>query len=138
MTARPDRDEIEQVLVVPAELFRRLGYFQGFCGNVERYLDELLRPENTSYRPRDQVEKDPGFKQLIPYMIFRHVEAGGRRDRLSVHPRHGHGRGAAAPQAERRHRRAYLGHRRRKKGTVPIQTQGDSPLFGRARRRQSL
>ncbi len=67
-------EQIERVLVVPAELFRRLGYFQGFCGSVERYLDELLRPENTSYRPRDQVEKDPGFKQLIPYMIFRHVE----------------------------------------------------------------
>ena len=70
------RSQTERVLVVPTELFRRLGYFQGFCGNVERYLDELLRPENTSYRPRDQVEKDPGFKQLIPYMIFRHVDAG--------------------------------------------------------------
>ncbi len=72
------RDEIERVLVVPAELFRRLGYFQGFKRDVRGYVDELLRPENTSYRPRDQVEKDPGFKQLIPYMIFRHVEAGGR------------------------------------------------------------
>lgn len=67
----------ERVLVVPAELFRRLGYFQGFNGEVSRYLDELLRPENTSYRPRADVEKDPGFKQLIPYVIFRHVDAAG-------------------------------------------------------------
>ena len=32
----------ERVLVVPAAVFQRLGYFQGFCGNVERYLPELL------------------------------------------------------------------------------------------------
>ena len=49
----------ERVLVVPTELFHRLGHFQGFCGDVSRYLDELLRPENTSYRPRAEVEKDP-------------------------------------------------------------------------------
>jgi predicted NUDIX family phosphoesterase len=67
----------ERVLVVPAEVFHRLGHFQGFCGDVDRYLDELLRPEHASYRPRAEVEKDPGFKQLIPYMIFRHVDAAG-------------------------------------------------------------
>ena len=71
------QDEIERVLVVPAELFRRLGYFQGFCGDVGRYLDQLLLPEHVAFRPRDQVEKDPGFKQLIPYMIFRHTDAAG-------------------------------------------------------------
>lgn len=69
--------EIEQVLVVPTEVFHRLGHFQGFCGETDRYLDELLRPEHTSYRPRDEVEKDPGYKQLIPYMIFRHVDGDG-------------------------------------------------------------
>ena len=71
-------NEIERVLVVPTEVFHRLGHFQGFNGQVERYLDELLRPEHTSYRPRDEVEKDPGYKQLIPYMIFRHVDGDGR------------------------------------------------------------
>jgi len=71
-------NEIERVLVVPTELFHRLGHFQGFCGSVGRYFDELLRPEHTSYRPRNQVEKDPSFKQLIPYMIFRHTDAAGR------------------------------------------------------------
>ena len=29
----------ERVLVVPTELLHRLGYFQGFTANVERYLD---------------------------------------------------------------------------------------------------
>ena len=67
----------ERVLVAPTELFHRLGYFQGFCCEVQRYLDALLRPENTSYRARAEVEKDPGFKQLIPYVIFRHIDAAG-------------------------------------------------------------
>jgi predicted NUDIX family phosphoesterase len=70
-------NQIEHVLVVPTRLFHRLGHFQGFTGDVDRYLDELLRPENMTFRPRDEVEKDPGFKQLIPYVIFRHVDAAG-------------------------------------------------------------
>ena len=71
------QDSSERVLVVPTELFHRLGHFQGFSGEVDRYLGELLRPEHTSYRPRADVEKDPSFKQLIPYVIFRHVDAAG-------------------------------------------------------------
>lgn len=68
----------EQVLVVAAKVFHRLGHFQGFSADVDRYLPELLSPEHISYRPRSIVEEDPGFKQLIPYMIFCH-EADGRR-----------------------------------------------------------
>jgi predicted NUDIX family phosphoesterase len=71
-------DSVEQVLVVPTELFRRLGYFQGFCAETDRYLAELLSPRNTSYRPRNEVEHDPSFKQLIPYVVFRHRDADGR------------------------------------------------------------
>jgi predicted NUDIX family phosphoesterase len=71
--------QTERVLVVPTELFHRIGHFQGFCGEVGRYLDTLLRPEHTSYRPRAEVEKDPGFKQLIPYMIFRHTDTAGQQ-----------------------------------------------------------
>lgn len=69
----------ERVLVVPTELFHRLGHFQGFTGHVERYLDQLTSPEHASYRPRHEVEKDPGFKQLIPYVIFRHCDEAGRQ-----------------------------------------------------------
>jgi predicted NUDIX family phosphoesterase len=68
----------ECVLVVPAELFRRLGYFQGFSRDVERFLPELFSPQHTSYRPRREVEQDPGFKQLIPYVIFRYRDPAGR------------------------------------------------------------
>jgi predicted NUDIX family phosphoesterase len=67
----------EHVLVVPTEVFRRLGYFQGFCGDTERYLRGLLDPAHTSYRPRLAMEQDPSFKQLIPYVIFCHRGAAG-------------------------------------------------------------
>jgi predicted NUDIX family phosphoesterase len=70
--------QTECVLVVPTELFRRLGYFQGFSSEVDRYLPELFSPEHTSYRPRHEVEQDPGFKQLIPYVIFRYRDPQGR------------------------------------------------------------
>ncbi|HEX3998596.1 MAG TPA: phosphoesterase [Pirellulales bacterium] len=70
--------QTEHVLVVPTELFHRLGHFQGFSPDVERYLAELLSPEHTSYRPRPEVEQNPSFKQLIPYVIFRHRDAAGR------------------------------------------------------------
>jgi predicted NUDIX family phosphoesterase len=68
----------EQVLVVPTELFHRLGHFQGFSREADRYLSELLSPQNTSYRPRGEMEENPGFKQLIPYVIFRHRNAAGQ------------------------------------------------------------
>lgn len=67
----------ERVLVVPTELFHSIGHFQGFCDDVDSYLPQLLSPENTSYRPRDEVETDPGFKQLIPYVIFCYRDALG-------------------------------------------------------------
>lgn len=68
----------ECVLVVPTALFHELGHFQGFCSDVERYLETLLDPSHTSYRPRHEVEEDPGYKQLIPYVIFRYRAADGR------------------------------------------------------------
>jgi predicted NUDIX family phosphoesterase len=64
-------NQVEQVLVVPTSLFHEIGYFQGFCPDVEPYLKTLLDPAHTSYRPRDEMEEDPSFKQLIPYCIFR-------------------------------------------------------------------
>jgi len=70
--------QTEHVLVVPTEVFHRLGYFQGLCRDVDRYLDELFLPEHMSYRPRSEMEHDPSYKQLIPYVIFRHVDSQGQ------------------------------------------------------------
>src|SRR5271166_5949483 len=61
----------ERVLVIPSAELDRLGRFQGFCPDAERYLAALLVPELMQYRPRSEVEDDPGFKQIIPYVVFR-------------------------------------------------------------------
>lgn len=74
MNQAVDSIPVENVLVVPTKLFRDLGYFQGFSSNVNLYMETLLDPANTSFRPRSEVEEDPSFKQLIPYCIFRHGE----------------------------------------------------------------
>jgi len=67
----------EHVLVVPTELLHRLGYFQGFTGDVDRYVGVLLDSTHTSYRPRHEVENDPSYKQLIPYILFCHDDGAG-------------------------------------------------------------
>lgn len=67
--------QTERVLVVPTRVFHDLGHFQGFRADVDLYWTSLLDPRHTSYRPRHEVEEDPGYKQLIPYVIFRHVNA---------------------------------------------------------------
>lgn len=64
----------ERVLVVPTEVFHRIGHFQGFCREVDRYLDDLFNPSHVSFRPRSEVEEDPSFKQLIPYVLFQHED----------------------------------------------------------------
>ena len=70
--------QTERVLVVPARVLQQLGYFQGFTPDVDRYWNELFSTEHTSYRPRSEMEENPDFKQLIPYVIFRHTDAGGQ------------------------------------------------------------
>ena len=68
----------EQILVIPTSLFHDLGYFQGFSTDVDRYLPRLVEGDHIQYRPRGEMEEDPSFKQLIPYVIFRHRDGEGR------------------------------------------------------------
>jgi predicted NUDIX family phosphoesterase len=67
----------EHVLVVHTSVFHEIGHFQGFSSETSRYLERLLRPEHMSYRPRPEMEQDPSFKQLIPYVVFRYVTPAG-------------------------------------------------------------
>ena len=60
----------EMILVVPTALFRQVGYFQGFCADAAKYRETLLAPLNVQFRRRGDMERDPSFKQLIPYMLF--------------------------------------------------------------------
>ena len=61
----------ERVLVIPSAVFHAAGLFQGFCSDVDRYLPRILDRPYLSYRPRSEVEDDPGFKQIIPYVVLR-------------------------------------------------------------------
>ena len=62
---------IEHILVIPTSVFHEVGHFQGFCNDINRYLEVILDPQHASYRPRPEMEQDPTFKQLIPYCVFR-------------------------------------------------------------------
>lgn len=68
----------ENVLVIPTVFFHQLGHFQGFTHDTGRYIPHILSPEIISFRPRKEVEKDPNFKQLIPYMLFRWTSPDGK------------------------------------------------------------
>jgi len=72
-----DAVEVEQILVIPTAVFHACGHFQGFSGDTARYLHRILDPEVTDYLPRNKMEEDPSFKQLIPYCIFRHTAEDG-------------------------------------------------------------
>ena len=60
----------EKVLVFPRSLFERLGVFQGFSADVDRYLPTILDKKNNSFQPRAQAETNPDFKQIIPYVMI--------------------------------------------------------------------
>lgn len=64
----------ERVLVVPGAELDRLGRFQGFSAEADRYLRALLAPGLASFRPRSEVEDDPSLKQIIPYVVFRSAD----------------------------------------------------------------
>ncbi len=70
-TANAVEAPVEQVLVIPTAVFHEIGHFQGFCDETDRYLNVILDPIHASYRPRNEMEEDPSFKQLIPYCIFQ-------------------------------------------------------------------
>ncbi len=65
----------ENVLVIPRPLFDQLGAFHGLNFDVEKYLPAMLARANNHFMPRSRAETDPGFKQLIPYVLLVH---GGR------------------------------------------------------------
>ena len=61
----------EEVLVVPTDRLVAAGEFHGFRAFTEEFHRFLLAPAHLSYRPRAEVETDPSFKQLIPYVVLR-------------------------------------------------------------------
>lgn len=60
----------EQVLVVERKVFESVGAFNGLAFDTQRYIDKLFVQGVPRFLPRPQAEKDPSFKQLIPYVIM--------------------------------------------------------------------
>lgn len=61
----------EQVLCIPADHVRVVGYFHGLRRADDAYRAAILDPGQYSFRPRSTVETDPAFKQLIPYVVLQ-------------------------------------------------------------------
>lgn len=72
----------ELVLVVPTRELYAVGFFIGFNPNVEPYLRMVYDNSKTSFRPRGEVEDDPDYQQLIPYVIFQSSTAEDDRPLL--------------------------------------------------------
>ena len=61
----------EQVLVVRREEIFPDGAWHGFVTeNLDRYRSVIR--ERHLFKPRAEVEEDPTFQQIIPYVVFRH------------------------------------------------------------------
>ncbi|MCK5566075.1 MAG: hypothetical protein KAJ07_12600 [Planctomycetes bacterium] len=63
-------DQDEQVLVVERKVVERVGMFNGLMFDVDRYLSEIFVKGVPRFMSRSQVEKNPDYKQLIPYVIM--------------------------------------------------------------------
>jgi predicted NUDIX family phosphoesterase len=59
----------ENILVIKRSLFDELGSFQGLNLEAEKYLSVILSRGNNFFLPRAQAERDPAYKQIIPYAL---------------------------------------------------------------------
>jgi predicted NUDIX family phosphoesterase len=60
----------EQILVVHRKVFESAGAFNGLAFDIQKYIEKIFVPGVPRFMPRPQAEKDPSFKQLIPYVIM--------------------------------------------------------------------
>jgi predicted NUDIX family phosphoesterase len=61
----------ELVLSFPSNIIDKVGGFQGLNKDFKRYLDVVLTPENAKFLVRKQIENDPKYKQIIPYVLIK-------------------------------------------------------------------
>jgi predicted NUDIX family phosphoesterase len=60
----------EQVLVIERKVLEQVGMFQGLNFDIEQYLKKIFVPGVPRFMSRAQAEKNPSYKQLIPYVIM--------------------------------------------------------------------
>lgn len=98
-TTKRSKDD-ERVLVVPTRLFRDGGVFQGFSTEAVSRCDALFAPESTRFMRRGDAERDPEFKQLIPYILFVCEDAATGRPSVFAY-RRGDGQGETRLRSKR-------------------------------------
>lgn len=67
----------EHILVIPESVINEIGTIDGFEADVNRFLQPILGSSELSFQPRSQMETDPSFKQLIPYVLLEWTDADG-------------------------------------------------------------
>lgn len=83
----------ERVLCIPRSQLDAAGTFHGLRRWDEGFAAKLLDPAGFSFRPRSEVETDPNYKQLIPYVALRwqdqvfHYRRGGVGTETRLHAR---------------------------------------------------
>lgn len=81
----------ERVLCIPQTQLLTAGAFTGFRPASEPFTAALLNPTGFTFRLRSEVETDPTFKQLIPYVVLRcgdrvfHYRRGGSGTEVRLH-----------------------------------------------------
>ena len=64
----------EQVMVIETKVLEKLGMFHGLMFDVDKYLEAIFVAGVPRFMARSQVETDPSFKQLIPYVIMSYQD----------------------------------------------------------------
>ncbi len=64
----------EQVLVIERKVLEQVGMFQGLAFDVANYLREFFVQGVPRFMPRSQVEENPAYKQLIPYVLMSYQD----------------------------------------------------------------
>ena len=67
-------EKVEKVLVIERNILNELGLFQGVSFDVDRYLAALWKGNGVSFMARPEAEKNPAYKQLIPYVIMAYED----------------------------------------------------------------
>src|SRR3989344_9487591 len=63
----------ELILVVPSKIIFKNGVWQGLKkDNLDYYID--LIKNNCQFKRRGDVETDPSFQQIIPYIVFNYQD----------------------------------------------------------------
>jgi predicted NUDIX family phosphoesterase len=62
----------ELVLVIPAKALADVGGLSGFSTEIPRFQPLLTPAARPEFRLRSEVETDPTWLQLIPYLVLRH------------------------------------------------------------------